>query len=126
MGVQRTYKTPLTRGDCPQPEDGPCPHVGCRHNTYLDVGADGSLTILDRVPPGDRRRGSGCSLTESEPEKGLAERWGTTPRAIREIEASALRKLRALLDDRAWAALSRAVEARRAAEEGDDNDHERT
>lgn len=28
---------PRTRGECPSPEDGPCPWVSCKHHLYLDV-----------------------------------------------------------------------------------------
>jgi hypothetical protein len=114
--MPRVYRTPETRADCPPPSS-PCPHVGCRFNTYLDVGADGTLTILDRVPPSDPRRGSGCALWEEDTETGLAERWGTSRRAIRELEDAALSKLRAALNEGHYAALLRLVEARRQQEE---------
>lgn len=30
-------RLPMTRADCPDPKDGPCPYVTCRHHLFLDV-----------------------------------------------------------------------------------------
>lgn len=116
MMQHRIYATPDSRASCP-PSSSPCPHVGCRHNTFLDVDADGRLHILDRVPVTDPRRGSGCSLWEEHSEEGLAARWGMTRRQIGEIEDAALGKVRARLSKAARAAFDRLIEARRREDE---------
>lgn len=115
----RAYATPERRSDCPPPSS-PCPHVGCRHNTFLDVGADGRLHILDRVPVLDPRRGSGCALWEEHSQQGLADRWGVARSEIWRIEDAALAKVLAALSQDAARALMRLVAHRRRLEDGEE------
>jgi hypothetical protein len=87
---------PRTRGECPDVR--PCPWVGCRYNTYLEVSTHGSLTLFDPGrQPWDVSPATSCALD-------VAERGGVTPEdvgaifgmsreRIRQIEQGALAQL---------------------------------
>lgn len=86
---------PKTRGDC-EKVPRPCPYVGCRYNTYLDVGKKGSLKLnfgdreLDELP-------CTCSLDVADTGGATLEQTATMLNIVRErvrqIEAKALAKL---------------------------------
>lgn len=90
------YNTPKTYDDCPPPTEA-CPHVGCRHNTYLDV-SFGKIHINARLPPGSIELAPCCSLRYAE--RGgmafseIAEILGTTEGALWLVQEGAQRKLR--------------------------------
>ncbi|NIR31713.1 MAG: DNA-binding protein [Gammaproteobacteria bacterium] len=93
-------RRPRTRRDC---KDGPrpCPYVACRHHLYIDVQPKrGSLTLnwpdrgVDEIP-------QTCALDVAD-QGGLtlervADLLNLTRERIRQIEASALRKVEAAL-----------------------------
>ena len=113
---------PTTHKDCPPPTS-PCPHVGCRHNTYLDV-AGRTVNIADRFTPTDPRRGTGCALRMGPMSWAeIGERWGLNPWQVRRIEARALRKVGAAIGkDRAAAWLALLNSTRTESEGGEDGE----
>lgn len=90
---------PRTRGDC-QGGPRPCPFVGCRHHNALDVThmGGGNQVTLHREPE-DLPAGDSCSLDVAD--RGAhtleetAQVLGVVRERVRQIEASALRKLAA-------------------------------
>jgi hypothetical protein len=89
-------RRPVSRGSC---EGGPrpCVFVACRHNLYLDVCGSGSLVVNGAAQPEDLE--STCALDIAErgplPVDEVAALLGTTRARVHQIEAQALRKLRA-------------------------------
>jgi len=88
-----TPKAPRTRGDCPL--ERPCPHFRCRYHMFeawrLHVGWSASeltetcaLDVADRGP---------ATLNE------IAQMWGISRERVRQLEASALRKLARMDED---------------------------
>lgn len=94
---QRAYNTPTTYADCPPPETA-CPHVGCRHNTYLDI-QRGHVRVNARLPPGDPALAPCCSLRYADdggmPYEAIGEVMGLHWRGVQGIEESALAKIKA-------------------------------
>lgn len=96
------YARPTTRGDCLQGEHAqrPCPFVSCRHNLYLEVSAlDGALTM--RFPdrePWEMTRSCALDEVDANPDgmtlDDAGQRFGVTRERARQIEESALRKVR--------------------------------
>lgn len=91
---------PRTRGDC-EGLPRPCPFVGCRYNTFLDVDVRGKI----RVAPRRRRLGplgapaeTSCSLdvahAASSNRHETAEAMGLGYEAVRQIEVEAIAELR--------------------------------
>lgn len=99
MSDHRAYETPATYGDCP-PEDEACPHVGCRHNTYLDI-QRGKVRVNSPLPPGHPDLAPCCALRYAE--RGgmqleeVADVLRLTHRGIQEIERAAFRKFKRAL-----------------------------
>ena len=88
---------PRTRGDC---VDGPrpCPWVGCRHNTFLDVSAkSGALTLNHGLEPDEVDPRLSCALDVAERGGAGVEliggAMGFTRERARQIEEKALRKI---------------------------------
>lgn len=97
---------PKTRGDC---KDGPrpCPWVSCRHSLFLSVNQYGSIKLLHpSVAPDsmDLLRDT-CALdvadrmktNETMPLEAVGRRLGMTLERTRQIQETALSKLRVLL-----------------------------
>lgn len=94
---------PRTRGECP--EVRPCPLIGCRHNLWCDVKANGRVTVRDRdLEPWDAE--DSCALDLAELGGMTLDEVGAvmsiTRERVRQLEQSALAKigvasLRALL-----------------------------
>ena len=102
---------PRIRADCPDTSAAPCPFVGCKWNTYLWVKPSGAL-IFERpdLEPWEVPAESSCTLDviargSADPKQlGLTlEEVGTvlnvTRERIRQIEAAALAKVYAALED---------------------------
>jgi hypothetical protein len=97
------------RSDC---IDGPrpCPHVGCPANNYLTITSKGNLKLThgnrepEDVPPGD----SCClDVTDQGPQtlERVAEIMGLTRERIRQIERTALEKIKSHVGEetiRSW------------------------
>lgn len=82
---------PATRADCPTIR--PCPHVRCRHNTYLDVTENGSLSV-PRHEPWDHPAAWSCVLdSRGATLEEVGEVLGVTRERVRQIEVLALAKL---------------------------------
>ena len=98
---------PRTRGDC---EDlpRPCVFVGCRYNTFLAVNEQGRLRPWARraKTPNGVPAGASCALDAVEGNRELsrretAELLGFTSERIRQLEISAIAKLKATPEGRA-------------------------
>lgn len=93
-GPDGRLRTPATRAECPTVR--PCPHVGCRHNNYLEVTEVGTLKKPD-YEPWEQPASSSCALDS----RGgmtlgeVAKVFGMTSERVRQIENAALAKLRA-------------------------------
>lgn len=91
---------PKTRGEC---EGGPrpCPLVGCRHHTAVDVSDSGSLK-LNHPDTEVEQLGASCSLDVADAGPATLEQVGqvlnVTRERARQIETSALQKVRAKLE----------------------------
>ncbi len=88
---------PRVRRDCfdiPRP----CPYVGCRHNTYLEVQSDGKLR-LPAFEPEDAKPETSCSLDVAEDGEHklteVAEVLGMTHIRAKQICSQAMMKLAA-------------------------------
>lgn len=89
---------PKTRGECVD-VPRPCPFIGCRHNLFLEVTHAGSIVYFyENKEPGDVPAHQSCALDLAErggmqlEEIGAV--FGTTRERARQIEESALVKLR--------------------------------
>lgn len=89
---------PMLRASC-ESFERPCPFVSCKHHLFLDTSAKGTITLNfpdlepDQLPHScalDVANGGGATLEE------VGEIMNLTRERVRQIEASALRKLRAL------------------------------
>lgn len=96
------WPRPRTWGECKANRwwgNAPCPYVSCRGNLGIDVSAAGSIRVVLGLGDG---RGS-CSLELGEDGtrtlEEVAELEGCTREAVRLIEASALLKIRRLVDE---------------------------
>lgn len=93
---------PRTRGECP--EMRPCPWVGCRHNTYLELTEGGSITIMRRdardraLEPWQVDPATSCSLD-------VAERGGMTLADVAEAIGDVSRERARQIEQRAIAAM---------------------
>lgn len=90
---------PKTRGDC-EGGDRPCPFVGCRHHTFLDVGRDGSLKFNHGdKPPEEVSAEASCSLDVADRGGVTLEQVGgvlnVTRERMRQLEEKAIDSLRA-------------------------------
>lgn len=108
-------KRPKVRGDC---EGGsrPCPFVGCRHHTFLDVGHSGSLKFNHGArQPEDVPAEASCSLD-------VADRGGVTLEQVggvmnftrertRQLETAAVAKLAKTLETKVFRKQCRARDA---------------
>lgn len=97
----RLYQTPRTYADCP-PESQACPHVGCRHNTYLDI-QRGKVRVNARRPPGHPDLAPCCSLRYAAagdmPYEAIGEVMGLHWRGVQAIEQTALAKIKAMFGE---------------------------
>lgn len=90
---------PKVRGDC-EGGDRPCPFVGCRHHTFLDVSRDGSLKFNhgDREPE-DVPAEVSCSLDVADRGGVTLEQVGgvlnVTRERMRQLEEKAIDSLKA-------------------------------
>jgi len=98
---------PMKRGHC---ENGvrPCPFVICRYNLYLDIRGDGVLRVnFPNLEPDEMMASCALDMAEDGPRTldQVAGLMGMSKERARQIEASALAKLRdalgadELLDD---------------------------
>jgi hypothetical protein len=90
---------PPTRGHC---ENGirPCPFVMCRYNLYLDVRGDGVLRVnFPNLEPDEMIASCALDMAEDGPRTldQVAGLMGMSKERARQIEASALVKLREAL-----------------------------
>lgn len=85
---------PKTRGDCAG-GPRPCPFAGCRHHNALEAGRTGTVKLLRE--PEDMPAASSCSLDVADAGEHTLEQTanilGVVRERVRQIEASALRKL---------------------------------
>lgn len=95
VGGYPDVERPRTRGDC---EDGPrpCPFVSCRHHAYLDVLANGMLSInfpnidsLDEIQTCTLDLASEGSMSLEQ----VGEALGVSRERVHQLEAKALMKL---------------------------------
>lgn len=97
----------MTRADCPDLKDGPCPYVSCRHHLFLDVTYCGNIqpnfpdAFLDDGTPDLERLPATCSLNVAESMdatlEDVGQMFGVTRERARQIEASGLDSLRRAL-----------------------------
>lgn len=103
--MRRVYQTPQTRRDCPDLKSGPCPHVGCVYNTYLEVDHKGRLRIIhpDLPPTAPERAEWSCALALAEqgPQDcgKIGEILNLSRERVRQIEVRALSKCRVLIEE---------------------------
>ena len=93
---KRADGRPETRGDCKGGER-PCVFVTCKHNLYLSVGQGGSIRLhFPDIGPGDMKDSCALDLADDGGATltGIAKRTNVTRERIRQIEATALAKLR--------------------------------
>ena len=97
--LKRAYQTPTTYADCPPPSVA-CPHVGCRHNTYLDI-QRGGVRINAALPPGSPELAPCCALRYAErgplPYEEIAAILNIHWRGVQAVEEAALAKVKAAL-----------------------------
>jgi hypothetical protein len=99
----------MTRGDCPDPDDGPCPYVTCRHHLFLDVSRKtGEIRLnfpelldVDGTPDLDAMLET-CSLRVADRRGQKLEEVGVvlglTGERARQLEVRALEHLRQRLE----------------------------
>lgn len=113
---------PKTRGECP--EERPCPYVSCKHHLYLDLKANSGTSIIINFPDKDpdelhetcsldlAERGSHLNIGDSNWTLDEVGKFiNVTRERVRQIEESALRKLRESCPD-IYELLSHYVELR--------------
>jgi hypothetical protein len=93
---------PRTRADCAS-VPRPCPWVGCRFNTFLDVDDDGRIRFNGEGDPDERDPRFSCALDVAD-EGGASLRdvgdlLGFTREAARQLEARSLKRMQRLLGD---------------------------
>jgi hypothetical protein len=81
----------------------PCVYIGCRHSLYIDVTFAGSIKLNAPDVDPDDVSGTSCSLDVAEAGgivlEALAAPLNVTKERVRQLEASAFRKLEPLLED---------------------------
>ena len=102
-------RLPMTRGDCPDPDDGPCPYVSCRHHLFLDVSRKtGEIRLnfpelldVDGTPDLDAMPET-CSLRVADAGgyilADMGRMFGVTGERARQLEVRALEQLRQKLE----------------------------
>lgn len=95
---------PATRGGCPTQR--PCPHVNCRHHLYLSIGSERAGRRVNGKPPMStlkamwRTSAPSCTLdvadNGAQSVDDTGKHLGLEPSQVHALEASALKKLRAL------------------------------
>lgn len=91
---------PRTRGDC---IDGPrpCPWVGCAHHLYLDVNEDNGSIKFNRPELAPWELKESCALDVADRGgltlEAIAEIWNIVRERVRQVEATALAKVRGTL-----------------------------
>lgn len=98
---ENTYWRPKTRKDCAAVVR-PCPYVGCKYNTYLDVRESGSIIFTNPdKEPWDIEPDKSCILDQVDDEHTLEEIgdvFNVTRERIRQIEVRILNKIKQTID----------------------------
>lgn len=97
----------LTRADCPDPKDGPCPYVSCRHHLFLDVDRDGEIRFVQEEPfdedgaPRLDEMAATCALEVADQENVtldiVARIFGISGERVRQVEERSLEHVRVKL-----------------------------
>lgn len=93
---------PATRGECLQGEDAqrPCPYVSCKHNLYLDVSPRSGAIKLNFPHLEVWDLPESCALDVADrgemTREAIGELMSLSRERVRQLETSALEKLKAL------------------------------